>query len=94
MQDLPEEKKFKSDAREEGDSLKRKRRKEKADSEREDISGWRSRQRHTKGTSSEEVRRERPRRWGVGEEEKLKFYITSFSFSLCNSACPLQSLDQ
>ena len=27
------------------------------------------------------------------EEEKLKFYITSFSFCLCNSACPLQSLD-
>ena len=26
------------------------------------------------------------------EEEKLKFYITS-SFCLCNSACPLQSLD-
>ena len=27
-------------------------------------------------------------------EEKLKFYITSFSFCLCNSACSLQSLDQ
>ena len=27
------------------------------------------------------------------EEEKLKFYITSFSFCLCNSACHLQSLD-
>ena len=27
------------------------------------------------------------------EEKKLKFYITSFSFCLCNSACPLQSLD-
>ena len=26
------------------------------------------------------------------EEEKLKFYITSF-FWLCNSACSLQSLD-
>ena len=26
------------------------------------------------------------------EEEKLKFYITSFSFCLCNSACLLQSL--
>ena len=29
----------------------------------------------------------------VTEEEKLKFYITSFAFCLCNSACPLQSLD-
>ena len=28
-----------------------------------------------------------------GEEEKLKFYITSCSFCLCNSACSLQSLD-
>ena len=28
------------------------------------------------------------------EEEKLKFYMISFSFCLCNSACPLQSLDQ
>jgi len=27
------------------------------------------------------------------EEEKLKFYITSCSFFLCNSACSLQSLD-
>ena len=27
------------------------------------------------------------------EEKKLKFYITSCSFCLCNSACPLQSLD-
>ena len=27
------------------------------------------------------------------EEEKLKFYITSCSFRLCNSACSLQSLD-
>ena len=27
------------------------------------------------------------------EEEKLKFYITSCSFSLCNSACSLQSVD-
>ena len=27
------------------------------------------------------------------EEQKLKFYITSCSFCLCNSACPLQSLD-
>ena len=27
------------------------------------------------------------------EEEKLKFYIISFSFCFCNSACPLQSLD-
>ena len=27
------------------------------------------------------------------EEEKLNFYSTSFSFCLCNSACPLQSLD-
>ena len=27
------------------------------------------------------------------EEEKLKFYITSCSFCLCNSACSLQSLD-
>ena len=27
------------------------------------------------------------------EDEKLKFYIISFSFCLCNSACPLQSLD-
>ena len=27
------------------------------------------------------------------EEEKLKFYMTSFSFCLYNSACPLQSLD-
>ena len=27
------------------------------------------------------------------EEEKLKFYITSCSFCLCNSACYLQSLD-
>ena len=26
------------------------------------------------------------------EEEKLKFYIISF-FCLCNSACPLQSLN-
>ena len=26
------------------------------------------------------------------EEEMLKFYIMSF-FGLCNSACPLQSLD-
>ena len=26
------------------------------------------------------------------EEKKLKFYLTSF-FCLCNSACPLQSLD-
>ena len=29
----------------------------------------------------------------AGEEEKLKFYITSCSFCLCNSACSLQSLD-
>ena len=28
-----------------------------------------------------------------GEEEKLKFYITSCSFCLCNSACSLQNLD-
>ena len=28
-----------------------------------------------------------------GEEEKLKFYITSCSFCLCNPACFLQSLD-
>ena len=28
------------------------------------------------------------------EEEKLKFYIASFFFCLCNSACLLQSLDQ
>ena len=28
-----------------------------------------------------------------GEEEKLKFYITSCSFCLCNPACSLQSLD-
>ena len=28
------------------------------------------------------------------EEEKLKFYITSFSFCLCNSVCPLQNLDR
>ena len=27
------------------------------------------------------------------EEEKWKFYITSCSFCLCNSACSLQSLD-
>ena len=27
------------------------------------------------------------------EEQKLKFYITSCSFCLCNSACSLQSLD-
>ena len=27
------------------------------------------------------------------EEEKLKFYITSCSFCLFNSACSLQSLD-
>ena len=27
------------------------------------------------------------------EEEKLKFYITSFSSCLCNSACHLQSVD-
>ena len=27
------------------------------------------------------------------EEEKLKFYITSCPFCLCNSACTLQSLD-
>ena len=27
------------------------------------------------------------------EEEKLKLYITSCSFCLCNSACSLQSLD-
>ena len=27
------------------------------------------------------------------EEEKLKFYMTSCSFCLCNSACSLQSLD-
>ena len=37
--------------------------------------------------------------WVIGasrkgnEEEKLKFYITSCSFCLCNSACSLQSLD-
>ena len=38
--------------------------------------------------------------WGVRglrvaepEEEKLKFYITSCSYYLCNSACSLQSLD-
>ena len=31
--------------------------------------------------------------YGCDEEEKLKFYITSFSFCLCNSACSLQSLD-
>ena len=30
---------------------------------------------------------------GGNEEEKLKFYITSCSFCLCNSACSLQSLD-
>ena len=30
---------------------------------------------------------------GENEEEKLKFYITSCSFCLCNSACSLQSLD-
>ena len=29
----------------------------------------------------------------VLKEEKLKFYITSCSFCLCNSACSLQSLD-
>ena len=29
---------------------------------------------------------------GRSEEEKLKLYITSFSFCLCNSACSLQSL--
>ena len=28
-----------------------------------------------------------------GDEEKLKFYIASCSFCLCNSACTLQSLD-
>ena len=28
------------------------------------------------------------------EEDKLKFYITSCSFGLCNSACSSQSLDQ
>ena len=28
------------------------------------------------------------------EEEKLKFYIASFFFCLCNSACLLQILDQ
>ena len=27
------------------------------------------------------------------EKEKLKFYITSFSFCICKLACPLQSLD-
>ena len=27
------------------------------------------------------------------EEQKLKLYITSCSFCLCNSACSLQSLD-
>ena len=27
------------------------------------------------------------------EEEKLKLYITSCSFCLCNSVCSLQSLD-
>ena len=31
---------------------------------------------------------------GENEEEKLKFYITSFSFCLCNSVCPLQNLDR
>ena len=30
---------------------------------------------------------------GGNEEEKLKFYITSCSFCLCNPACSLQSLD-
>ena len=30
---------------------------------------------------------------GPSEEEKLTFYITSFSFCLCNSACLLRSLD-
>ena len=30
---------------------------------------------------------------GGNEEEKLKFYITSCSFCLCNSACSLQNLD-
>ena len=28
------------------------------------------------------------------EEEKLKFYITSFSFCLCDIVCLLQNLDQ
>ena len=30
---------------------------------------------------------------GGTKEEKLKFYITSCSFCLCNSACSLQSMD-
>ena len=30
---------------------------------------------------------------GQSEEEKLKFYITSYSFCLCNPACSIQSLD-
>ena len=30
---------------------------------------------------------------GGNEKEKLKFYITSCSFCLCNPACSLQSLD-
>ena len=30
---------------------------------------------------------------GAVEAKKLKFYITSCSFCLCNSACSLQSLD-
>ena len=30
---------------------------------------------------------------GPSEEEKLTFYITSFSSCLCNSACLLWSLD-
>ena len=30
---------------------------------------------------------------GGNKEEKLKFYITSCSFCLCNSACYMQSLD-
>ena len=30
---------------------------------------------------------------GNGEKKKLKYYITSCSFCLCNSACSLQSLD-
>ena len=33
------------------------------------------------------------KREGSIEEEKVTFYIISFSFCLCNSACPLQSLD-
>ena len=46
--------------------------------------------------AKELVWREHPIPFSLGhhtEEENLKFYITSFSFCLCNSACTLQSLD-